>query len=297
MRYQHDSNQLYIYILISLFLHLLIFILIPYGVFSVMGNSPEGIEYGFIQLVEYRVEEVGTGRQIREDYDTGPNIPVEEKKEDKVISEEKIVPEEKEESEVKEVLPPTEATREETPDVEEFVKDPEPIREEIAEKLVEESTRIEEGSEILTSAESDLEIEIDIESNETQKQVTDTPPVVEEKIETTPPPPPPPPPPSAGELLLGVVPIAYPKDLVGQAVTGSVEIQVHISSSGLIEGIEIVNSSGIEQMDRVARLTIEHGWQFKQYQQPYSMTINVEFLIDEAGNPDVKVSQGNLIFR
>jgi len=293
MRYKQEPNSLYLYIALSLIIHLLFLIIVPYGRLSVMGSSPDGQGqgYGFIQLVEYRGEISDRRSQSESRENTQARTVVEKKEPEPEIQE---IREEREEVRREEVISPpakTTVVKEETP--------PAPVEEspveKIEETLVEKSPAIDDGAEILTSEESDLEIEINVETrDEPDKQVRESSPAVEEKTET---PPPPPPPPSAGELIFGAAPITYPKDMVGQAVTGTVEIQVHISSSGLIEAIEINKSSGIEQMDRVARLTIEHGWQFRQYQQPYSMTITVDFQIDEAGNPDVKVSQGNLVFR
>lgn len=291
MRYKYESNSLYLYIALSLFIHILVFVIIPYGSFSVMGSRSDGYGhgYGFVQLVEYREEVISSRNQTTSRESTTPRTVVEEKQQEPEIKEIKEEPVRKEEK----VSPPPETTV-----VKETIP-PAPVEEIPAEKIEEPQTEtgaaITEGTEIMTSAESDFEIEIDAEKKEEpEQQIAESKPVVEEKVET---PPPPPPPPSAGELIFGAVPITYPKDLVGKAVTGTVEIQVHVSSSGLIEGIEIIKSSGVEQMDRVSRLTIEHGWQFKKYQQPYSMSITVDFQIDESGNPFVTYTEGNLLFR
>lgn len=297
MDYKKDPDRLFLYITLSLALHLILFLLFPYGELRVLGDNTGEQEYGFIQMVEYSVE-VPDISQDNNKSNSNENIPVEDRVEESEIEEE-----EQKSSIDEDIEIPEPETIEEEVIEEAVIEEKEIIVEKIekAEEIVEDKNLIEDSTignsledEIITSEESDLEIEMDKSStDDLQTESTDTV-ATAEKEET---PPPPPPPPTAGELIIGAPRVAYPKDLVGKAITGLVELQVHISSSGIIEVIEITKTSGIEQMDRVARLTIEHGWQFAKYQQPYSMIITVDFQIDANGNPEVKVSQGNLVFK
>jgi TonB family protein len=108
---------------------------------------------------------------------------------------------------------------------------------------------------------------------------------------------PPLPTPTAGELILGSPCPIYPKDLIGEAVMGNVTLLVHVQVNGEIEWVEIIQSSGNEKMDKTASLTLERGWKFKSYKQPYSLVIIVEYKFDNDGNPDVDVKQGKLTFK
>ncbi|MGM0500392.1 MAG: TonB family protein, partial [Bacillota bacterium] len=107
---------------------------------------------------------------------------------------------------------------------------------------------------------------------------------------------PPPPPPTSGDLIGLIEPPTFPKDLVGSRSQGTVSLMVEISPGGNVENIEIIESSGYDSMDRVAQLTLEHGWEFKEYQQAYKIPVSVKYYIDQSDNSQVEVDIGQVDF-
>jgi protein TonB len=324
--YKRDSDRFLLFVFISLVIHVFVFIVFPFGNFSVLGNKGQREDYGFIQLVEYQVEvpkkvntppqkivnktsevEEVTPQPSQNETKPEPNRQTEGKKEIDQNSSQSSTP--KNNTEVKQELPEPETRVVEKP-VEEVE-----IKNEVESKntpsqepeIVQESTEIENNNqEVVTSENSDLEISVSENKKELVAEPTKgtTTPASDEQSnetggneDTTPPPPPPPPPPTAGDLILGAPLPAYPKDLVSQTLTGTVELEVHISSTGNVERVEVLTSSDIVEMDRTAQLTLERGWKFKDYKQPYSIIITVEYKMDEDGNPEVEVSHQNLTFK
>jgi protein TonB len=108
--------------------------------------------------------------------------------------------------------------------------------------------------------------------------------------------PPPPPPPTSGDLINLVVTPAFPKDLVGTRSEGQVRLIAEVSRQGTVNNITIQESSGFESMDRVALMTVERGWTFKEYQQPYRIPVLVNYYFDESDNTQVEVELGEVQF-
>src|SRR5690554_6951246 len=54
--YKKDHDRFSLFVFISIVIHIVVFIVIPFGNFSVMGNRGEIEEYGFLQIVEYESE-------------------------------------------------------------------------------------------------------------------------------------------------------------------------------------------------------------------------------------------------
>jgi len=108
--------------------------------------------------------------------------------------------------------------------------------------------------------------------------------------------PPPPPPPTSGDLIGLIEPPTFPKDLVGSRSEGTVSLMVEISPGGDVNNIDIIESSGYDSMDRVAQLTLEHGWEFKEYQQAYRIPVSVRYYIDQSDNSQVEVDIGQVDF-
>jgi protein TonB len=71
---------------------------------------------------------------------------------------------------------------------------------------------------------------------------------------------------------------------------------VEISPGGNVNNIDIIESSGYDSMDRVAQLTLEHGWEFKEYQQAYRIPVSVRYYIDQSDNSQVEVDIGQVDF-
>ncbi|MGM0415114.1 MAG: energy transducer TonB, partial [Bacillota bacterium] len=106
----------------------------------------------------------------------------------------------------------------------------------------------------------------------------------------------PPPPPTAGDLIGIIEPPTFPKDLVASRTEGTVSLMAKVSENGNVENIEIVDSSGHDSMDRVAQLTVENGWEFKEYQRSYKIPVTVRYIIDESDNSKVEVDIGEVEF-
>jgi len=106
----------------------------------------------------------------------------------------------------------------------------------------------------------------------------------------------PPPPPTSGDLIGLIEPPTFPKDLVGSRSEGTVQLMVQLSPGGAVNNIEVIESSGYESMDRVAQLTLEHGWEFKEYQRPYRIPVSVRYYVDDSDNSQVEVEIGEVEF-
>ncbi|MGM0420729.1 MAG: TonB family protein, partial [Bacillota bacterium] len=149
-----------------------------------------------------------------------------------------------------------------------------------AEEETEETEEIEEVEEI-EEAEETVNPEPEEDSTQAESDTTQT----EEET-----------PPSPGELIQTSPLPVYPKDLVGDAQTGTVLIEANISPEGEIISVEVEESSGIDSMDRNALSTVERGWSFRTYNRPYFMTIEVTYNVDERGNPLIDVQLLDISF-
>ncbi|MFW6306235.1 MAG: TonB family protein [Bacillota bacterium] len=329
---RNEPDHLFLFITVSIVIHFVLFILIPYGSLNVMGNNEGAGDYEFIQMVEYRTESIENSKSTNINNDTVTEKTNQNNQEDEI--EEELIDEPQDEEveienqvneDVKEEARESEETNisEETNVQEqsgdsrnnsENVQNTEETAVDNEENITNDSTSTSDN-DIISSEDSDMEVNVSESKNTEETPSNDTDNnndnqnddtdnsnssvnedsennnVATEEEETTPPLP------TAGELTLGAPRPAYPKDLVGQAVSGVVLLRVHVSSSGEVETIRMMKTSGIEQMDRVASKTVELGWDFKQYKQPYAMDIRIEYTINENGNPRVSTSQGNLVFK
>jgi TonB family protein len=281
MRSVNNSTHFYLYIIISLIIHFGILIFMPFG--YLYGDEGTNLnlekEFGFVQFVDY--------------------IPEQKAKE--AIKKEEI---KKAENEKKEILEPEKVIMNNVEDIKDDKNNVHANeKKEVIEEKVEKSEKKRLGenkientnleNEIISSKDSDLEIEL--KTGDEKENVIKDDKLNSSSVKETPPPPPPPPP-GSGELVLSFPKPYYPKDLVGEARSGTVELEAFVNLDGVIDRIEISNSSGIEKMDRNAILTIERGWKFKSYKKSYSIIILVEFLMDEKGNSRVNVELGKVKF-
>lgn len=289
MRNEKDSNRLNLYIVLSLIIHLFIFFIFPYGNLSVMGNNGSKREFGFVQFVEYKAEKTNSNNSKK--VTEKPAKDTNTKKEQEVV-EKTTAPQ-----------PKPETTKENV-----VKNEPKPeIKEEpIVEKPVATNKPAEKVDEqVLTSENSDLTVKVEDKQENNKPSTEKSVDTVEEKdrkneekdTTTEEEKPAPPPPPTAGDLIIGAPVPAYPKDLVGQALKGKVILEVNVDSSGKVNTVDILESSEIEQMDRTAKLTLERGWQFKNYKQSYSIVITVDYYVDENGNPKVEIQNDRLTFK
>lgn len=315
---KHNKNNLFLYIGISVILHLLILYFLPIG-FLQGNDQSEGElqDYGYVQLVNYQPSPL----QVNE-----PEPEVEEIEE----AEEETVEEIKEPEEIEEETPIEEEITEEPTEVAE--NEPEELNEEIAENNEKEINEAEETAEeaaepveevqesveetaddgtqeeenIMSSEESESEIEVVQEQQNTEesasveKEQTQSEESSEESreqaVQEEEKNPLPPPPPTSGNLINLVVTPTFPKDLVGTRSEGQVRLIAEISRQGTVNNITIQESSGFESMDRVALMTVERGWIFKEYQQPYIIPVLVNYYFDESDNTQVDVELGEVQF-
>jgi len=101
-------------------------------------------------------------------------------------------------------------------------------------------------------------------------------------------------PPTAKDLVGLMEAPTYPKDL--SEAEGTTKLTALISSTGMINKIKIIESSGYDSMDRVAQLTLKHGWEFREFSSAYKIPITIEYKIDEQNNKKVQVELGEIKF-
>ncbi|SDL07043.1 energy transducer TonB [Halanaerobium congolense] len=101
-------------------------------------------------------------------------------------------------------------------------------------------------------------------------------------------------PPTAKDLVGLMESPTYPKDL--SEAEGTTKLMALISSTGMINKIKIIESSGYDSMDRVAQLTLKHGWEFREFSSAYKIPITIEYKIDEQNNKKVQVELGEIEF-
>ncbi|ADQ14695.1 TonB family protein [Halanaerobium hydrogeniformans] len=307
---KNDQNKLLKYIILSLIFHLIIIYIIPIGFMHGSAQSNGQLsDYRYIQMVDYQPS--------LPDVDQVEPEAEAEAEEEEVVEEEIDEVDDPVEEEIDEVDDPVEEEIEEQVIEEDIEIEEEEIivdepSEEIAEEAVEdiiEEDIAEEVQEIIAAEESELEIEIDqdqdtasdTEQIEQEESETQQESEVEQESETVEETaveeePPPPPPPTSGDLVNLIVAPAFPKDLVGSRSEGVVKLSAEVSRQGEIREVDIVESSGYESMDRVAAITIERGWTFKEYQQPYRIPVTVEYYIDDSDNTQVEVELGEIQF-
>ena len=269
-------DRFYLYVIISLIFHTVFFLLFPFAGLTIPGEELDEREFAFIQVVEYQVD----SKTIEPAKKTDQPVP-EAKPEPKPVTD----PEPKAEPKPETVVEPIKKTEPlPVPEAKPQHK-PQPISQPKSEVINE------NNSEVMTSENSTLEIEVnDPKTPPTENKTVEPAPEREiEPAETAPPAPP-----KAGEK--GAPIPNYPKDLVSQQLVGTVELRVFVDSSGQVTKTEIISSSGIEQMDRTAQLTLERGWRFKEFKQAYSLTILIEYDFDDNGNPLVDVEAGEITF-
>lgn len=308
----NDQNKLLKYIVLSLIFHLLIIYIIPIGFMHGSAQSDGQLnDYRYIQMVDYQpspldaeqVEpEAEEDEEIVEEDLAETDDPVEEEIEE--AEEEIIEADDPVEAEIEEELVEEDIEIEEE---EILVEEPsEEITDAAIDEIIEEDIT-EEVEEIITAEESEMEIEVEPEeaasdsereaeeieaqeeSEAQQESQTAEETIVEEE-------PPPPPPPTSGDLINLIVAPTFPKDLVGSRSEGTVQLSAEISRQGEVRAVDIIESSGYESMDRVAAITIERGWTFKEYQQPYRIPVIVKYYIDESDNTQVEVELGEIQF-
>lgn len=282
MRNNNSKDRLYLFVIISLVIHLGLFYFLPWGGFAT-GINPEGRtmeDFEFVQFIDFEeIPQEGQEVNIEDEMpadEFSEEVPESETEEDSEVDVEDSIEEAEELSEDQQVETTDEPTsnEEETPeDSEEEVLTVEESEENIeTEDAPEEDTvQIEETPE--SQQEELAETEETANGGEEDQIEEET----EETEDTTPPP--------AGELVLTSQEPVYPKYSVGPGETGEVIISARVDIDGEIIGVSVAESSGVESMDLNAKNTIEHGWDFNSYSRPYTMEIFVSYNLDEKGDP------------
>ncbi|SDK38910.1 energy transducer TonB [Halanaerobium congolense] len=285
----NDDRKLLLYISISIVLHLLVIYFLPIGFLHGSAQSESELnDYGYVQMVDYQPSPIETENAVEEAELT------EDPDEEELEEIEEVEEPEKEPEIVEEEIEEIEAAEESEPKPE-VIEEPEPASEPEPEVKKPEE-------EVIASKESESEVEVvQQEISESESESESENEAVEENIDSAAvqeeeSAPPPPPPPTSGDLIGLIEPPTFPKDLVGSRSEGTVSLMVRISPGGNVEDIEIVESSGYDSMDRVAQLTLEHGWKFKEYQQAYKIPVSVRYYIDQSDNSQVEVDIGQVDF-
>jgi len=305
------ENKLFKYIVISILIHALILFAFPLANQAGFGEKNETQDFGFIELVEYKPitqtsQEAGEKqnsedkREKEETIEENQNIEEIEEEENNIeIDEEteEIKKDEAQETTVEKV------NEQESQEVQNETEEVEEVNENT------DSTSKNNNSEVISSEESDIEMEVEDKSQNNDENVTNqqneeetetntdtknkpNPSEEEQEEEEAPPPPP-----TSGELIAKSITPQYPKDLVGENEKGTVKFVVNIDKTGELLSLTMTDSSGIEQIDKTSRLAIERGWEFKSYNMPYSIPIVVDFKINEAGNPVIDLNLGEVDFK
>jgi len=293
----NDNRKLLLYVSISIILHLLLLYFLPIGFLHGSAQSESELnDYGYVQLVDYQpapIEEETAEQdtELTEDPAAEELQQIEEEEPEPIVETETAEPVKEELSEPKQEPKLEEVVEEVKP-----TEEPEPEPEVVLEPEPEPEPEIKEKEEVMASEESESEVEVvqkndKSETTESEAQVENDNTVQEE--ESTPPPPPPP---TSGDLIGLIEPPTFPKDLVGSRSEGTVNLMVEISPGGNVSKIEIIESSGYDSMDRVAQLTLKHGWEFKEYQQAYKIPVSVKYYIDQSDNSQVEVDIGQVDF-
>lgn len=314
------DNKLFLYIFISIIIHLVILLFFPLANKAGIAEEDNSQDFGFIQLVEYepitQTSQDAGNEDISEDEIEQEEIEKNEEVEDEV-DEEPEVNDEQEENETEESIE-EEPSHDETSVKENESKDENNEQEskEVEEKPTKEVDSSENNEEVISSENSDVEMDINEEKEEndendnnnddendseeektsSNESNTDKSSEEEESAEEEEEKNAPPPPPTSGELIANTVTPQYPKDLIGDSKKGTVEFMVEIDKTGEINNLNMTNSSGIDQIDRTARLAIERGWEFKSYNLDYKIPITVDFNINDQGNPEINVNLGEVEF-
>ncbi len=299
MNFNNDNkDRLYIFITISLIAHLLIFYLVPWGGLSgsLASDGSDQRDFEFIQVVDFQPmpDEPEAVEEPEPESEPEPD-PEPENEQESEPEEETEIEEEIESDPEPEPEPEPEPDPEPDPEPEEqseLEEEPEPESEEVvtadeSELEIEESAEEpEEESEPEPEPESEPELEEqEVEDTEEDQESTDS---SETQAEESPPAP--------GELIQQSPLPVYPKDLVGGSETGRVLVEANVSEDGKVQSVSVIESSGIDSMDRNAQSTVERGWSFRSYNRSYIMEIEVIFDVDERDNPVIDVDLLDLRF-
>lgn len=296
MRSRKSKDKFFLYIVISLVIHLMVLFFFPFGNIRGIadGKGDNTKDFGYIQYVEFKSPTTTEKK---------PETPENKRSEKQHKNTEKNNKKKEQQQEKSNVVDKKNTVKEKqtTPETQQENETSTKNKDEKIKENKSSETETEKNNEVMTSKDSDREIEIEEKKKESKvkpKAKSKTGEKSEGKSQTkTKAEPAPQPPPKAGELI-GLSPEPqYPKYLVGESRSGTVELKVHINQTGKLETLNIIKSSKIDSMDRNARLTIKRGWKFKPYKKSYSLKIKIHYSMDKEGNPKVDIKLGQPVFK
>jgi outer membrane biosynthesis protein TonB len=285
------------FILVSLIFHALVIFLYPQweiaagpGAF-LMGNG------GILTIVPIEMEQPSPRAQLSRQ--PGQGVPTTEKKvpvpEPKPEQEVKldVKPEPAKQPVPKQETPPTPpepsstapVQKEVTPDLkppeEETVKPVTGIEKDLAESGTDTDTLLtsEHGQGVVVSGGGAKETE----GGESQSPSAEQGPA--EKAEPSPPPLPPLP--AASSVVAGGGRVQYPKNAINEGLAGVVKLDAYVPKGAIkADRIVIKESSGSQNLDQVARLTVQNGWKMEPLLEDYVLSVTIEF----SGPPGFEVT-------
>ena len=314
--YDESEQALSPFFLLSILLHILLFILYPYLSWDLSIGYPSMEQGGVVQVIHVSAPQPaqprGTPQAVRPSPPPQPQPkpePTPPKPKEPVAkqqAEQPQPPKVEKPVEVKEETPTREVVPEERPTVEPQVeeKPPEPVETPTAAERT--------GEEELLTSDRGTEVPL-LDAQPRQPEPAPRPPVqppraqpeeeiqeakaTEERLEEVEPQPATSapgeggaeetpkgseepelgPPPSGRDMWrIGGIPV-YPKNAQHEGVTGRVELLVHVDQRGRISQVEIASPSSDSRLDQVARRTIAESWAFEAAIRPYKVKVTVVF--------------------
>lgn len=110
----------------------------------------------------------------------------------------------------------------------------------------------------------------------------------EQEMPEPPQPPPLPPLPAASSVVMGGGRISYPKNAANEQLMGTVKLDIFVPrGQNRAEKVVIRRSSGFDNLDRIAQLTVKNYWRLEALTEDYVLSLTVTF----TGPPryDVKI--------
>jgi len=315
--YDESEQALSPFFLISILLHVLLFILYPYLAWDLSIGHPSLEHGGVVQVINVSAPQPaqprGTPQAVRPSPPPQPQPkpeptpPKPQEPAAKQQAEQPQPPKVDKPVEVKEEPP----TREVVPEPEERPKVEPPVEEKPPTPAETPTTAERTGEqELLTS---DRGTEVPLVDTQARPEQAPTPPVqpppaqpsqeiqeakaTEERVEEADPQPDTSvpgdggatetpkgreepelgPPPSGSDMWHAGGVPVYPKNAQHEGVTGRVELLVHVDERGRISQVEIASPSSDSRLDQVARRTIAESWAFRSAPRPYKVKVTIVF--------------------
>lgn len=291
-----SERSLGAFVLISLILHALLIFLYPQWELAMGPGMLLGGNGGVVTIIPIDSEQPSPRAQLSRQPAQG--VPTTEKK-TPVAEVAEPKPEVKPEPEAKPETMKQETSQtppepESTSSAEkEVIPEPDPEEKEAPKAVAStEKTMAESGTDDDTLLTSEQGQEVVVSGGGSQAESTDKgseAPSVEEGVaeEVEPPPPPLPPLPAAGSVVAGGGRVQYPKNAINEGMAGTVKLDAYVPKGATrANRVVIRESSGAQNLDQVARLTVENGWRMEPLLEDYVLSVTILF----TGPPEFRVS-------